>query len=140
MAKALNIKTLEQKWDNADKWVKRIIGGVTTLATIAGMFIGLFNWGIGQLDNYVDDRISQVTAQVEELQTTLDTTSAESRLSRTRLELSNLIAHNPTNVAQIEMIARYYFVDLGGDWYMSGIYSNWAKEYGGDISFVIHKE
>lgn len=143
------LKQLEQKWDNADKWVKRVIGAVTTLGVIAGMFCGLFSWGIGQLDGFVNAKLQDVTAQVVEVQADITRQVSmvkqelldienESRLGRTRLELTTLIAHSPTNVLEIEKVARYYFVDLGGDWYMSQIYSDWAKQYGGDVTFVTH--
>ena len=44
------------------------------------------------------------------------------------------------NEAEIEKVARYYFVKLDGDWYMTGLYSKWAKEYNGDVSFIAGKE
>lgn len=150
MSSKAKLKQLEQKWDNADKWVKRVIGAVTTLGVIAGMFCGLFSWGIGQLDGFVNAKLQDVTAQVVKVQADITRQVStvkqelldienESRLGRTRLELTTLIAHSPTNVLEIEKVARYYFVDLGGDWYMSQIYSDWAKQYGGDVTFVTHK-
>ena len=150
MSSKAKLKQLEQKWDNADKWVKRVIGAVTTLGVIAGMFCGLFSWGIGQLDGFVNAKLQDVTAQVVEVQADITRQVStvkqelldienESRLGRTRLELTTLIAHSPTNVLEIEKVARYYFVDLGGDWYMSQIYSDWAKQFGGDVTFVTHK-
>lgn len=150
MSSKAKLKQLEQKWDNADKWVQRVIGAVTTLGVIAGMFCGLFSWGIGQLDGFVNAKLQDVTAQVVEVQADITRQVStvkqelldienESRLGRTRLELTTLIAHSPTNVLEIEKVARYYFVDLGGDWYMSQIYSDWAKQYGGDVTFVTHK-
>lgn len=150
MSSKAKLKQLERKWDNADKWVKRVIGAVTTCGVIAGMFCGLFSWGIGQLDGFVNAKLQDVTAQVVEVQADITRQVStvkqellgienESRLGRTRLELTTLIAHSPTNVLEIEKVARYYFVDLGGDWYMSQIYSDWAKQYGGDMTFVTHK-
>ena len=34
-------------------------------------------------------------------------------------------------------VRRYYFGELDGDQYMTAMFSNWAKEYGGDASIVI---
>lgn len=141
---------LEQKWDNADRWLKRIVSFITGTGVIIGLFMGLFSWGIGQLDGFVNSKLEDVAAQVSELQSNLgrqvenlqsDLKEARlsSDLSDARLELNTLIAHNPTNVLEIEKVARYYFIDLGGDWYMSQIYSDWAREYGGDTEFVTHK-
>lgn len=133
------LKTLESRWDNADRWIKRIIGAVTTLGVIAGMFAGLFGWGLGKLDGFVDQKLESLTTQISALEEKLDSDSYISAQSRTRLELNMLITHSPTNIVEIEKVARYYFVELGGDWYMSQIYSTWAKEYGGDYTFVIDK-
>ena len=102
------------------------------------------------MGDFVNAKLQDVTAQVVEVQADITRQVStvkqelldienESRLGRTRLELTTLIAHSPTNVLEIEKVARYYFVDLGGDWYMSQIYSDWAKQYGGDATFVTHK-
>lgn len=140
---------LEQKWDDANAWLKRIVTFTSACGVIIGLFVGMFSWGVGQMNNLMDAKIQEVTVQVEELQNSItaqvdslrtesQAADNESRLSRTRLELTTLISHNPTNIIEIEKVARYYFVDLGGDWYMSQIYSDWAREYGGDITFVTH--
>lgn len=134
------IKKLEQKWDNADKWVKRIIGAITTLGVVIGMVTGMAGWVVCQLDAHFDDKFEAITAQIETLDVKSDAADRKLELSNTRTELMTLISHSPENVIQIEMVARYYFLDLGGDWYMSGIYSEWAKKYGGDLSFVTHIE
>lgn len=144
------IRQLEERWDNADRWLKRLVGMITALGTLAGMFMGLFSWGIGRLDGFVDAKIADVsvqvsavqqniTEQIDVLKSEVKESQTQSTISRTRLELTTLIAHNPTNVIEIEKVARYYFIDLGGDWYMSQVYSDWAREYGGDTTFVTHK-
>lgn len=135
MKPATTLKKLEQKWDNTDKWLKRIISIVASLGAIAGMFTGILNLGLGKLDEHIDARVAAVSEQISTIEKQLD---ANTRAT-TRLELSMLIAHSPTNVLEIEKVARYYFIDLGGDWYMSAIYSEWAREYGGDLTFVTHK-
>ncbi len=133
------LKQLEQKWDNVDKWVKRLLGAIATLGTIIGLVTGITSWVTNQLDSHLDGKIQSITTQIEALDAKSDEADRKLELSNTRLELTTLIAHNPTNVIEIEKVARYYFVDLGGDWYMSQIYSDWAKEYGGDITFVTHR-
>lgn len=143
------LTNLEKRWDNMDKWLKRIVSLITGAGVVIGLFMGLFSWGMGKLDGFVDAKIEQVTVQVEAMKSSLteqvdnlrnesQAADNESRLSRTRLELNTLISHNPDNIIEIEKVARYYFVDLGGDWYMSQIYSDWAREYGGDLTFVTH--
>lgn len=144
------ITKLEKRWDNANTWLKRIVTFTSACGVIIGLFVGMFSWGVGQLNHLMDVKIQEVTARVEEMQTSIaeqvdnlraesQAADNESKLSRTRLELTTLISHNPTNIVEIEKVARYYFIDLGGDWYMSQIYSDWAREYGGDTEFVTHK-
>lgn len=134
------INNLAEKWDNTDRWVKRILGAITTIGTIAGLATGVVTWTTGQIDRHLDSKIETLTAKIAELDAKSDTADSKLELSNTRLELTTLIAHNPENVIEIERVARYYFMDLGGDWYMSKIYSDWAREHGGDLSFVVHKE
>lgn len=140
-------KSLSAIWDSTNIWLKRLITFGGSVATIFGVFAGILGWGMRQLDGFIDAKLDDisskiesveqgVTAQVDALREESQAADKESKLSRTRLELNTLISHDPTNVIEIEKVARYYFIDLGGDWYMSQIYSDWAKEYGGDVTFV----
>lgn len=129
---------LATAWDNTDKWVKRIIGAIATVGTIIGILTGMTSWLAAQLDTHLDSKLGTIINQIETLDAKSDEADRKLELSNTRLELMQLIEHNPTNVIEIEKVARYYFIDLGGDWYMSNIYSEWAKEYGGDLTFVTH--
>lgn len=131
-------KQIAERWDNTDRWVKRILGVFATIGTIAGIVAGAGNWIAAQIDEHLDGKFDALTSEISALRAESEQADKEQKLSITRLELTNLIAHNPENVVEIERVARYYFVDLGGDWYMSKIYSDWAKEYGGDTSFVTH--
>lgn len=145
--KSKKLNKLAVLWDSANIWLKRLITFGASVATIFGMFAGILGWGMGQLDGFIDAKLDDissqiesveqgVTAQVDALREESQSADKESKLSRTRLELTTLIAHNPTNILEIEKVAKYYFIELGGDWYMSQIYSDWAKEYGGDVTFV----
>ncbi len=132
--------SLAQKWDSADKWVKRVLGAIAAATTIAGVATGAAGFFSAQLDKHLDQKLEGLTSQISDLKSESDAADKKLELSNTRLELTTLIAHTPENVIEIERVARYYFLDLGGDWYMSKIYSDWAKVYGGDLSFVTHKE
>lgn len=131
-------KKIAEKWDNTDRWFKRILGVFVTIGTIAGIVAGVTNWVTAQIDEHLDGKFEALTSEIAALRVESEQADKEQKLSITRLELTNLIAHNAENVVEIERVARYYFVDLGGDWYMSKIYSDWAREYGGDLSFVAH--
>lgn len=132
------IKTLATKWDNVDKWAKRILGAIATIGTVVGIVTGITSWVTVQIDNHLDDKVQAIVKQIETLDAKSDEADHKLQLSNTRLELNTLIAHTPENVLEIEKVARHYFIDLGGDWYMSQIYSTWARKYGGDLTFVTH--
>lgn len=136
-------KALNEKWDSLDRWLKRTISTVSSVLVILGAITGVLSWGVSQVNTQVatmvEEYIAPLSAEVKELKEQVAGTSHDTQLSTTRLELNTLIAHNPTNILEIEKVARYYFVELGGDWYMSQIYSEWAREYGGDLTFVTHK-
>lgn len=138
MTKTSTLTNIAKKWDDMDRWVKRVLGVIATITTIASIVAGVTGWVTVQLDSHLDTKIEGITAQIEQLSTKSDTADKKLELSNTRLELTTLIAHNPDNVLEIEKVARYYFIDLGGDWYMSQIYSNWAREYDADLTFVTH--
>lgn len=141
------VKRIAEYWDSANIWLKRLITFGASVATIFGVFAGILGWGIDQLDGFIDTKLDDISSQLESVEQGVTTqvdilreesqeADRQSKLSGTRLELNMLIAHNPTNVIEIEKVARYYFLELGGDWYMSQIYSDWAKTYGGDVTFV----
>ncbi len=137
------IKSIESRWDSADKWLKRIIGTTGSLVIIIGAVVGSFNWGLSQINSQiieiVEQQFSPLSTEVREIKEQINESTNNAKLSTTRLELNTLITHSPTNVLEIEKVAKYYFVELGGDWYMSQIYSDWAREYGGNLTFVTHK-
>lgn len=137
------IKSIESRWDSADKWLKRIISTIGSLVIIIGAVVGSFNWGLSQINSQiieiVEQQFSPLSTEVREIKEQINESTNNTKLSTTRLELNTLITHSPTNVLEIEKVAKYYFVELGGDWYMSQIYSDWAREYGGNLTFVTHK-
>lgn len=80
--------------------------------------------------------VNKVSGQIDDLKSEMVSADEKTDRQITRLELMNLIQNQTTNKVEIEKVARHYFVDLGGDWYVSGIYSEWAEEYEGDITFI----
>ena len=83
--------------------------------------------------NYIHEKIQsfQMDEKVEDVLVALNNEG-------TRNELLVMMKVDPNNVIGIERLAKYYFIDLKGDMYMTGMYSNWAKKYGGDTSFVVY--
>lgn len=115
------------RWDSLNSKTQRIVTTITSAGIIIGAFFGFSNYIVAQLDLHIQDQMSDVKADVSEI-----------KLSSTRNELLLMIEHNPNNVVEIERLAKVYFVDMKGDFYMTGLYSDWAKKHGGDTSFVVY--
>ena len=47
-----------------------------------------------------------------------------------RTQLLVLILERPDATHEIVTLAEHYFVDLSGDWYMTGIFNRWLEEQG----------
>ena len=86
----------------------------------------------GEMLSKMDEKLDAMDARIEKGQ-------QEDRLAITRLEILGLIDHDASNKAEIEKLARYYFNDLGGDTWMSGVFSEWCREQGIDPSVVLMK-
>ena len=103
---------------------------ISAMLVIIGVLTGAISW----ISNHFTSAIS---TQIEEFRQEVKASDQRQDQAITRLELINLIHNDPTNIAGIEKLARYYFSDLNGNQYMSGIYSRWCQEYGGDPSIAI---
>ena len=110
--------------------IKKLAAIVSALGVIFGAFAGVGNWIITKVN-------AQSAEQITALEARLDEAHKESQLGITRLELQGLINDTPENRAEIEKLARYYFLELHGDTYMTSMYSKWATEYGGNIEIVL---
>ena len=143
-------------YEKADKRIRKWAGTIGAIATILTALAGVCAWASSQFAKAVSDQISSFQQEVRDADKKTETQITRLELDQissfqqevrdadkktetqiTRLELMTLIDTQPTNAAEIEKVAKHYFKDLGADWYMTSIYSNWAREYGGDISIVI---
>lgn len=130
------IEKIVDKWENTDKWLKKVVGFIGTITAVVGIVVGCINGVTASFDTYINKHTEAIATQVDSLRTDVEAMARKEELATTRLELTTLIAHSPENKVEIEKIAKHYFVDLGGDWYMSQIYSQWAEEHEGNTTFV----
>ncbi|MDO4271918.1 MAG: hypothetical protein Q4C83_02995 [Candidatus Saccharibacteria bacterium] len=122
-------KRVSTWWKSLPNWIHKVSQAVAALAALLTALTASFSWFEDQVTANTNKRIDELSEKISEIED-------DNALSLKRLELMTLIAHNPDNKAEIERVAYHYFVKLGGDWYMTRIYSEWADKYGGDISFV----
>ena len=132
---------MKNLWKQLDKNVQKLAATVAAIVTIGSALIAGGSFLISQLDSAVavqlDKQTDSIQADVKELSDKVDAQDRQTDLQLTRLELMTLMDNNPYNVVEIEKVARHYFNDLKGDWYLSELYSTWAKTYGGDISIML---
>lgn len=116
--------------DKVHKKLQKWVGIIGAITTIVGVLTGMFTWVSTQFANAVASQISDFREEVKESNMRQDQ-------AITRLELLNLMENDPTNIVGIEKLARYYFQELNGNQYMTGVFSRWCQEYGGDPSIAI---
>lgn len=117
-------------YDKADKKIQRVSSTVSAAIVIIGALSGIFGWISTQITNAISSQINDFRQEVK-------ASDQAQNQAITRLELTNLIKDDSTNVVAIEKMARYYFQEIDGDQYMTKMYSDWAREYGGDTSIVV---
>lgn len=112
--------------------LQKMAATVSALLAIFGAVAGAGNWLVHEITATTNERI-------DTLEETLAETNRENRLSIVRLELMTLISNDPTNIVEIEKLARIYFGELNGNSYMTSVVSKWCKEYDSDCSKIILK-
>lgn len=79
---------------------------------------------------HMDERFDEIDARIKDL-----------KKDETRTQLLYLMAHDEEDKESILTVARFYFQELRGNWYVSSIFTKWAKKHDVDISSIkiIHK-
>lgn len=75
------------------------------------------------MTEHLDARISSVESTVNEI-----------RQDTIRLQLDNLINNDSNNIESILTVAKLYFIDMKGDWYMTEKFKKWGKEHDVDLT------
>lgn len=117
-------------YDKAGKRLQKLAATVGAIVAIISGAAAICSWISNQFQSAVSSQISGFQEEVR-------AADKVDKQSATRIELMVLMNHDPTNIVAIERMAKYYFQELDGDQYMTKMYSDWAKEYGGDTSIVI---
>lgn len=120
----------ESLYDKADKKLHKWAATIGAIVAIVGALTGALGWVQTQFTN-------AVSAQMDDLKAEMRASDKKTEIQITRLELMTLIDTQPENIAEIEKVARHYFIDLKADWYMTGMFSKWCREYGGDATIII---
>lgn len=127
ISKMAKRKLLSEKMS---KRLQKLAATVSAITVLVGAASGMSSWVSQHFADAVSGQISDFREEVKESNAKRDQAIA-------RLELMNLMQNDPTNVAAIEKMARYYFHTLDGDWYATQKYSDWCTQYGGDPTIII---
>lgn len=100
-----------------------VIGAVTVIGTAC---VGVGTWCVTQTNASTNTKLDSISDQVTEL-----------KLDTTRNQLLTLMKNYPDNEEEIMKVAKYYFRDLNGDWYMTSLFIEWGEERGIDVTEIV---
>lgn len=100
---------------------------ITAVGVIGAALVAIGTWGTTQINASTNAKLDAISAQMTEL-----------KLSTTRSQLLTLMKNYPDNEEEIMKVAKYYFNDLDGDWYMTSLFIEWGEKEGIDISEVVN--
>lgn len=116
-------KAKRSRFDKIPETVKKVsafISAVVVIFTTCGSVVA---WVQGKLSEQLDARFSSIETTVNDI-----------RQDTVRLQLDNLINNDSDNVESILTVAKVYFIDMKGDWYMTEKFKKWGREHDVDLS------
>ena len=105
------------------KGTSDVIGSVTVIGTAC---VGVGTWCVTQINASTNTKLDSISDQMTEL-----------KLDTTRNQLLTLMKNYPDNEEEIMKVAKYYFRDLNGDWYMTSLFIEWGEERGIDVTEIV---
>lgn len=121
-------KVRERKFSlkNIPKIVKDVAAIITAISVITGTLITCSSFISSKITESVDKKLDNISEQLDNI-----------KLDSTRTQLLTLMSNYPDNESEILKVAYHYFKELDGDWYMSELFSEWAKERNIDVSHIM---
>ncbi len=111
------------RWKDLPDSVKKVSAFVSALVVIITSIGSALSWFESKMTEHLDARLSSVEATVNDI-----------RQDTIRLQLDNLINNDPDNIESVLTVARTYFIDMKGDWYMTEKFKRWGGEHNVDLS------
>ena len=110
-------------WDSVPKRVQTASAVLSSIILICTTVGSVLAWFSQKMTAHLDNRIDTIEATVNDI-----------RQDTVRLQLDNLINNDSNNIESILSVAKVYFIDMNGDWYMTEKFKVWGKEHGVDLS------
>lgn len=99
---------------------------ITAVGVIGAALVAVGTWCTTQINASTNEKLDTISAQMTEL-----------KLSTTRSQLLTLMKNYPENEEEIMKVAKYYFKDLNGDWYMTSLFIEWGEKEGIDVTGIV---
>lgn len=110
-------------WESVPKRVQTASAVLASIIAICTTVGSILSWFETKMTEHLDSRID-----------TLENTVNDIRQDTIRLQLDNLINGDADNIESILTVARVYFIDMDGDWYMTEKFKRWGREHDVDLS------
>ena len=116
-------KNVRSRWKDLPESVKKISALISALVVICTTLGSVLSWFETKVTEHIDSRLDYVETTVKDI-----------REDTVRLQLDNLINNDADNVESILTVARTYFIEMKGEWYMTEKFKRWGREHNVDLS------
>lgn len=119
-------KPKEKMSEKIIKKTKSLADVITAVGIIGAAAVGVGTWCVTQMNAGTNQKLDTIIEKVD-----------KAELDATRSQLLTLMSDYPDNESEILKVAKYYFKDLGGDWYMTDLFTKWADSRGIDVTKIV---
>ena len=119
-------KPKEKMSEKIIKKTKSLADIITAVGIISAAAVGIGTWFITQINSGKNQKLDTIIEKVD-----------KAELDATRSQLLALMSDYPDNESEILKVADYYFNGLGGDWYMTDLFTRWADSRGIDVTKIV---
>lgn len=116
-------KNVRSRWKDLPENVKKVSALISAVVVICTTLGSVLSWFESKVTEHIDNRLDYVETTVKDI-----------REDTVRLQLDNLINNDADNVESILTVARTYFIEMKGDWYMTEKFKRWGREHNVDLS------
>lgn len=108
---------MTKKLPNLPEKVKYVASVVSAIVLLGGTIASISGWVSQRLVDKINEKIDPIAQDVTVV-----------KLDTTRLQLLYMIHNQPENESEILKLAKYYFTELGGDWYVTDIFNTYCMD------------
>lgn len=119
-------KPKEKMSEKIIKKTKSLADVITAVSIIGAAAVGVGTWCATQMNAGTNQKLDTIIEKVD-----------KAELDATRSQLLALMSDYPDNESEILKVADYYFNGLGGDWYMTDLFTKWADSRGIDVTKIV---